>query len=163
MMMKIIVLILITITIPGCWYSFTGVSIPNDMKTLKIENFTNTSELVVPAFSQFFSQKLRDKFLAQSSLKQIDGEADLIIKGNITGYQIAPIALQGNDRAAQNRLTVNIEFQLISNKFEDYNKVYNVSNFVDFTTAYSSAESQLIQEISEKLSQDIFNKTFSNW
>ncbi len=151
------------IFLQGCWYSFTGVSIPNEMKTLKIENFTNTSELVVPAFSQLFSQKLRDKFLSQSNLKQIDGEADLIIKGNITGYQIAPIALQGNDRAAQNRLTVNIEFQLISNKFEDYNKVYNVSNFVDFTTAYSSAESQLIQEISEKLSQDIFNKTFSNW
>lgn len=161
--MKYIALFLIMMILKGCWYSFTGVSIPNEMKTLKIENFTNTSELVVPFFAQFFTQKLRDKFLAQSNLKQIDGEADLIIKGNITSYQITPIALQGNDRAAQNRLTVNIEFQLISNKFEDYNKVYNVSNFVDFTTAYSSAESQLIQEISEKLSQDIFNKTFSNW
>ncbi len=161
--MRNVLLITFLIFLKGCWYSFTGVSIPNEMKTLKIENFTNTSELVVPAFAQFFSQKLRDKFLAQSNLKQVDGEADLVIKGNITGYQITPIALQGNDRAAQNRLTVNIEFQLISNKFEDYNKIYSVSNFVDFTTAYSSAESQLIQEISEKLSQDIFNKTFSNW
>jgi outer membrane lipopolysaccharide assembly protein LptE/RlpB len=155
--------VLLGLLLQSCWYSFTGVSIPNELKTLKIENFTNTSELVVPAFSQIFSQKLRDKFLSQSSLKQIDGQADLIIKGNITGYQIMPIALQGNDRAAQNRLTVSIEFQLISNKFEEFNKVYNVSNFVDFTTAYSSAENQLIQEISEKLSQDIFNKTFSNW
>jgi hypothetical protein len=154
---------LMMLFLTGCWYSFTGVSIPNEMKTLKIENFTNTSELVIPSFSQFLTQKIRDKFLSQSSLKQVDGEADLVIKGNITGYQITPIALQGNDQAAQNRLTVNIELQLISNKFEEYNKVYNVSNFVDFTTAYTSAENQLIQEISEKLSQDIFNKTFSNW
>lgn len=148
----------------GCWYSFTGVSIPSDMKSLKIENFTNTAELVVPNFTQILSQKLRDTFLAQSNLKQVDtDQADLLIKGNIVSYTITPIALQGNDNAAQNRLTVAIEFSIFSQKFEEFNQNYTLSNFVDFSQNYNTIENQLLNEISTKLTQDIFNKTFSNW
>lgn len=155
---------LILVPTTGCWYSFTGVSIPNEMKSLKIENFTNTSELVVPNFTQLLSQKLRDTFLAQSNLKQVDtDQADLLIKGNILSYTIAPIALQGNDQAAQNRLTVSIEFSISSQRFEEFNQNFTLSNFVDFSQNYNTVENQLLNEISTKLTQDIFNKTFSNW
>src|ERR1043165_6551054 len=62
-------------------YSMSGASIAPDVKTVAIKYFTRTASLGPASMSQSFTEKLKDKFLSQTSLAIIDKNADLTFEG----------------------------------------------------------------------------------
>ena len=76
-----------------------------------------------------------------------------------------PIAVQDNDNASQNRLTISVKFELIVNEPEADKINFSATRFADFESNVNlaSVESQLIDDINSQISQDVINKLLSNW
>ncbi len=147
-------------------YSFTGASISPDVKTVSIQYFANNASLVVPTLSRVFTDALKDYFTSQTNLILVDRNGDLNLEGAITGYSIQPIAIQGNETAAQNRLTISVTVKFTNKKNEkqDFeNKTF--SRYQDYPSSQNLAtvQDQLIKEIDDALIQDIFNQAVVNW
>lgn len=146
-------------------YSFSGASISPEVKTFQVKFFSKTASLGPASLSQTFTEKLKDKFISQTSLALADRNADLTFEGSITGYTIAPIAIQANEIAAQNRLTISVMVKFTNLKDEKQNFESTFSRYVDYDSKENLAaiEDGLIQEINGQLVDDIFNKAVINW
>ena len=151
----------------GCkvQYSFTGASISPDIKTVSIDYFQNYSTLVNPALSSFFTEALKDRFITQTSLNQVKQDGDLQFSGQITGYSVSPIAIQGNEVAAKNRLTITIKVKYENKKDGKYNFDRSFTQFDDFPSdkEFSAVENTLVKTIVDKIIDEIFNSSVANW
>jgi len=146
-------------------YSFTGANISADVKTFTVFYFPNRAKLINPTLSSDFTEKLKEKLIRQTSLREENETGDLVFEGQITGYEVRPMAVQKDDMAAQNRLTITVRVKYTNNKNhdEDFDKTF--SSFEDFSSSLSlnDVESSIVPEILEKLMEDIFNATIANW
>jgi hypothetical protein len=146
-------------------YSFTGASISPNVKTVTIQYFSNQASLVVPTLSRTWTDALRDYFTSQTNLALIEKGGDLNFEGAITGYVVQPIAIQGNETAAMNRLTITINVKFTNRTNEKQNFETSFSRYQDYQSSLSLASVQdgLIKEITDQLVQDVFNKAVVNW
>ena len=147
-------------------YSFTGASIPPDVKTISVQTFPNYAPLVQPLLSQSFTEALKDKFQSQTNLQLVSRGGDLSFEGSITGYNVAPISIQsGTDVAAQSRLTITVSVKFTNSKNDKQNFETSFTRFADFESSKSlvTEEERLIKESNDQLVQDIFNKAVVNW
>ena len=147
--------------------SLTGSSIDARAKTVYIQTFRNNSTLVNPTLSQQFTNALKDRIQGQTPLTIVDSKSngDYSLEGSITGYTIRPVAIQGDETAAMNRLTITVSVTF-TNKFDEtQNFEQSFSRYADYSSSQnlSSVESTLISDISDALTDDIFNKAFVNW
>lgn len=155
------------VLLPGCKvsYSFTGANVSADVKTFSVYYFPNRARLVNPTLSTDFTEKLKEKLMKQTSLKEETENGDLVYEGQITDYEVRPMAIQKEDMAAQNRLTVSVRLKYTNNKdhTQDFDRTF--SAYEDFSSAMSlnDVESSIVPEILEKLMDDIFNATIANW
>jgi hypothetical protein len=150
----------------GCGvYSFTGASIPPEAKTISIGYFVNNAQFVEPSLSQSLTDAVRDRFLSQTSLDFVNEGGDLQIEGAITDYTTRPMAIQGDETAALNRLTVQVKVTFINtlDPTKDYESSF--TRFAEYpsTQDLNTVKDQLIAEINEALVDDIFNKAVVNW
>jgi len=146
-------------------YSFTGASISPEVKTISIDNFPNKALLVVPTLSRNFTEALQTYFTSQTNLVLVDRNGDLHLEGAIVGYRVQPVAIQGNETAGLNRLTITVEVKF-ANKFDDTQDFESTfSRYLDYPSDQNlvAVQEPLIQEINEQLVDDIFNKSVVNW
>jgi len=146
-------------------YTFTGASIAPDVKTFSVYYFPNRARLVNPTLSTDFTEKLKEKLLKQTSLREITENGDLIFEGQITEYEVRPMAIQKEDMAAQNRLTIGIRLKFTNNRDHEQDFDRTFTAFEDFASNLSlnDVESSIVPDIIEKLLDDIFNATIANW
>lgn len=146
-------------------YSFTGASISPDIKTVAIQYFPNRAPNFQPTLSQTFTETLKDKFTSQTNLQLSNSNADLTFEGEIKDYRVEPLAIQQNQTASLNRLTVTVrvKFSNSKNPKQDFDTAF--SRFEDFesTKSLDSVEKDLITKIVKQLVDDIFNKSVVNW
>ncbi len=158
--------ILILILLQSCKiYNFSGSSLSPDLKTIAISNFNNEVGTGPPRMAQNFTEKLKDYYQSNTSLKIVKSNADLYLEGAIIGYQLTPLAPTGQETASQNRLTISIKYKYENTKDSTQNVNLSTSNYADFpqSVSFSSVENDKIDEIFEKLLLDIFQKTTANW
>ena len=147
-------------------YSFSGASIPSEMKTISVQFFENTSALVVPYLSQQFTEALKDRIRNQSRLSVVRSDGDANMEGRITDYSIRPVAIQGNDRAGLNRLTVTVNVKYTNVLKPELNFEQSFQAFQEFSLnqgPIQTQEQKLLTLINRQLTEDIFNKAFANW
>jgi hypothetical protein len=146
-------------------YSFTGANISANVKTFSVFYFPNRAKLVNPTLSSDFTEKLKEKLLKQTSLKEETESGDLMFEGQITDYEVRPMAIQKEDMAAQNRLTVTVRLKYTNNKDHEADFDKSFSAYEDFSSSMSlnDVESSIVPQIVEKLIEDIFNATIANW
>lgn len=146
-------------------YSLNGASIPPEAKTVSVAVFQNFATLSPPTLSQSFTEALRTKLSSQSRLSLVSKGGDLSFEGSISNYNASPTAVQSTDQAAYNRLTITVNVKYNCSFDEKKNFEQSFSRYRDYksTENLASIESQLIQEITDLLTQDIFNKAFNNW
>ncbi len=163
---KIYLLATLLLIISGCHiYSFTGASIAPDIKTVSIQYFPNNAPLIQPNLSQIFTEKLKDKFVSQTSLSLINKNGDLNFEGSITNYTIQPVAIQANNIAAQNRLTITVNVKFTNKKSEKQNFESSFTRFSQYESSqsFTSVEDALIKDVTDQLVGDVFNKAVVNW
>ena len=150
----------------GCGvYSFTGASIPPSVKTFTVHFITNQAPVVVPSLSQVMTDALKTKMLNNSGLNQSESNGDLEFGGVITMYQVTPVAVQANETAALNRLTITVSIDYVNHQDEKQAWTSTFSRYSDFnsSTDLTSIQDALIKDITDQIVEDIFNKAVVNW
>ena len=146
-------------------YSFTGGS-TGDAKTLQVDFFPNQAPLVEPSLSQRFTQDLQDLFTRQTNLTLIKSNGDLYFSGEITGYRITPMSATAAQTAAQNRLTITVNVRFVNKLIEKDNFEKQFSFYSDFSASAQLSGGVLesaLDEILERITQDIFNASVAKW
>ena len=151
----------------GCGiYKFKDVSIPPEIKTVRVNYIENRARYINPQLSPRLTDKLRQKIVGQTRLSQTNSDndnADWDITGFITEYSFSTSAIS-NQQVANNRLTVSVHITL-NNRKEDKITDYDVSRSFEFkgNQSFQQAENALGDEMIRTLTDEIFNRLFSNW
>ena len=146
-------------------YSFTGGS-TGDAKTLQIDFFPNQAPLVEPSLSQSFTQGLQDLFTRQTNLTLTKSNGDLYFSGEITGYRVNPMSATAAQTAAQNRLTITVNVRFTNKLIEkdDFEKQFSFYSDFDANAQLTGGVLDgALDEILERVIQDIFNASLGNW
>ena len=151
-------------------YSFTGSSIPIGVETFQVDYFENTAggkpgSTIEPGLDRDFTIALQDLIVNQTSLNLVNEGGDIIYSGEIVEYSVTPMAATAEIKAAQNRLTmaVMLEYENVSNEEDNFEKRF--SFYYDFPgnlQVYDIKDSAL-EEIFERITQDILNETLAKW
>ncbi len=146
-------------------YSFTGIAISPEASTFYVAPFTSQTADAPPNFSEIFTQKLNDRVRTETSLKESQTDPDITFKGIVTTFRVTSEAPEAGSQTAVNRLTVSVKITIEDVTAEEKTKHFTASWFVDFPGDVNllDVQDQLITEITDQLTEDIFNKAFSNW
>jgi hypothetical protein len=146
-------------------YRFTDASINPNIKSVSVQTFPNLAPIQVPSLSQVFTDKLKTKFLRESNLTVLSNGGDIDFNGSIINYSIDPAAVTQTETVAQNRLTISIRVEytdrLDPNK--SFSQVFSDNEVYASAEDISTVENRLIDIITDKLVQSIFNRAFANW
>jgi hypothetical protein len=141
------------------------VSIDPAIKTIRVNFLENKARYVNPQLSPQLTDKLRQKIVSQTNLTQVNNEnADYEISGFISQYDVSTSAISGQ-QVASNRLTVGVSITLTDHKNNTEPKQFSVSRSFDFsaTLTLPQAEARLSEEMIRNLTDEIFNRIFSDW
>tara|TARA_A100001011_G_scaffold54794_1_gene53495 strand:+ start:62 stop:532 length:471 start_codon:yes stop_codon:yes gene_type:complete len=147
-------------------YSLTGASISPETTSFQVNYFQNNAPLIEPGIERDFTNKLIDLLINQTSLELVKSNGDLVYEGEIVEYRISPTTATSDNRAAQNRLTVgvNVRFYDIKDPDADFEKRF--SFYYDYPASVQLIGSQkdtAIEEIFERITQDVFNASLAKW
>lgn len=145
-------------------YRFNDVTIPDSVKTVKVVPFTVRATYTNTQLAPQLSDKLRQKIVSQTRLKQTSGDnADWEISGVITDYSFSTSGIS-NNQTSTNRISVAVQVTKLDQK-SGATEEYSVSRNFDFPASQTlqQAESSLLSEMIRGLTDDIFNQIFSNW
>jgi len=163
--LPIIALIWFSASVSSCGiYRFKDVSIPDSIKTVKVNFIENKARYINPQLSPQLTDKLRQKIVNQTRLVQTNGDnADWEITAFISDYSVSTAAISQQQNATD-RLNVSVSVS-IYDRLANTTKDYPVSRSFDFsaTITLQQAEVQLNEQIISNLTDEIFNKLFSNW
>jgi hypothetical protein len=146
-------------------YNFTGAK-PVDAKTFQVNYFQNNAELIEPGIERTFTLELQDIIQSQTNLNLVSQGGELIYEGEIVEYRIAPMTATADQRAAQNRLTITVMVRFTNRNKEEDNFEKRFSFYYDFDANAQLVGSQLtsaLDEIFERITQDIFNESLAKW
>lgn len=150
-------------------YSFSGAA--TSAKTISIEPFFNNTDLAPANIGATFTNKLKDYYQQNSSLR-VTEPGELHIEGVISEYRINAMAPVSTGRpgdpstAALSRLTIGVKITFEDslepkNNFKDrtFSFYKDFDNNLNFTTIQEDLEKQIFDQILI----DIFNATVANW
>lgn len=164
---KYIILIVITGSLVGCgFYSFTGASISSKTKTFQVNRFENNSLLVEPGLEVTFRNALISLLENQTNLTNVNSNGDIVYEGEITDFRISPTTATAQQTAAQNRLTITVKVHFYDKNDEDAEFDQSFSFFYDYAGSEQLVGSQkttAIDEIFERITQDVFNASLAKW
>jgi hypothetical protein len=145
-------------------YSFKDVSIPPEVKTVKIGLIENKARYVNPQLSPRLTERLQQKIIGQTRLTRTNNDdAHYQINGYISEDNISTAGIS-NQTAATNRLTIGVHITFV-NTLIGKTQEFDIARNFDFNANLSrqQAEAALNEEIIKNLGDEIFNRIFSNW
>jgi hypothetical protein len=148
------------------------VSIPAEVKSIHIAYLENRARLVNPQLAPQLNDKFRQKVTSQASkLTQIQtSDADYDVSGYVSDYNYSTSGIS-NQQASSNRLSVTVHI-IFKNHLDPTGRKVAPADFeADVTRNFDFPASQTIQEFESgqiatvvtNLTDEIFNKLFSNW
>jgi hypothetical protein len=167
--MKYVIIVLsitITLLLNGCGiYNFTGAK-PVNAKTFQVNYFQNNADLIEPGIERTFTLELQDIIQNQTNLNLVSQGGELLYEGEIVDYRISPMTATADQRAAQNRLTIAVNVRFSNRNKEEDNFEKRFSFYYDFDANEQLVGSKLsagLDEIFERITQDIFNESLAKW
>jgi len=149
----------------GCFYKFNDVSVPPEVKTIKILTFDNKARYTNNRLSPQLADRLRQKIVSQTKLTPVNNEsADWEISGYISQYDVTTSAIS-NQQVATNRLIVGVSITITDRVTGTEPRNLSISRSFDFsaTLTLTQAEQRLNDEMIRNLADEIFNQIFSDW
>ena len=164
--LKYILLIFIAFGINSCSvYNFTGTG-KIDAKTYQVNYFQNNAPLIEPGIERTFTQKLQNLIQNQTNLNLVNSGGDLLYEGEIVDYRITPTTATADITAAQNRLTmtINVRFSNKNKETDNFEKKFSFFyNYSGTDQLVGSKLTEALDEIFERITQDIFNESLAKW
>jgi hypothetical protein len=110
------------------------------------------------------TNRLQEKVVNQTRLNRTnEDDADWVVSGYINEYRVTTSGIS-NQQASLNRLSVGAKITLKDNLTQKTTNYDVIRNF-EFaaTQSLQQAEQALAEDILKGLSEEIFNRLFSNW
>jgi hypothetical protein len=147
-----------------CRYSLKDVSIPPEVKTVKVFFIENKARYINPQLSPKLTDKLRQKIVNQTRLSQTNNEADYEVSGYISDYSVSTSGIS-QQQVASNNLNVTVHIIFRNRLDEKKNFEADLTRNFPFSSSKSltQAEGELNEQIINNLTDEIFNRIFSNW
>ena len=160
--------IMACLPLAGCVpsYKFNGSAINYDVyKTIDISEFPIRAALVYPPLQQVFENKLLDTVTRQTRLQEVDGNSDLEMTGEITGYSLSPQSVGTDAYATETRLTitVRVKYTDTKNPANDIDQSFSAYRQFSSSLMLTDVQDDLCNEICDELVDLIFNATLGNW
>ena len=148
-------------------YSFKDISIDySKVKTIKIGFIENKARYINPQLSVKLTDKLQQKISSQTKLTRTNSDdAHWQITGYISNYDPSITVGISNQQSTTNRLTVTVHI-ILKKVVENTTQEFDVTRNFDFDANLSlqQAETQLLdKDVIPTITDEIFNKIFSNW
>lgn len=147
-------------------YSFRDVSIDySKIKTIKIGFIDNRARYINPQFSPRLTDNLQQKIANQTKLTRTNNDdAHLQLSGTITGYDPTVTVGVSSNQSAINRLVVTVHI-VVKKTLENKTEEFDVTRNFDYSASKTlqQAEAELLGDIVKNITDEIFNKLFSNW
>ncbi|MEY4127472.1 MAG: hypothetical protein RL737_1661, partial [Bacteroidota bacterium] len=118
--MKTILLSLVILGLSSCWPSKIGFKdtggMPEEWKYFHLQTLQNNAATCPLSYSAGLTEAIKDGIQNNTRLGLATkiGDAQVQISGEITSYNVNPIAIQNGDNAAKNRLTVSVQFTIFT-------------------------------------------------
>ncbi len=152
-------------TAATCSVKMVNTSIPPNIKTFYVKPFGNNAYNAPPDIGNTFSEQLKDQIRRQSRLSFSDVNPDVEFEGNVQSYNITSVAPNPNESTQFSRLRITIKVDYIDNTDEENNweQSFSFEQDYDATVNLVDVQDQLIGDIFDQLTTDVFNKTFGKW
>ncbi|MBC5836463.1 LptE family protein [Flavobacterium muglaense] len=164
--LKYISILIVLFSFSSCSvYNFTGTG-KIDAKTFQVNFFPNNSDLIEPGIDRTFTLALQDLIQNQTNLNLVKTSGDLTYEGEIVDYRISPMTATADQKASQNRLKIriNVRFTNKNKEADDFEKTFEF--FYDYPASTQLTGSTLttaLDEIFDRITQDIFNESLAKW
>lgn len=165
---KMCMLLIGIVLLCGCKvsYSFNGASIDyNKTKTITIQDFPIRSSYVWGPMGPMFNTALKDEFANHTRLQQVKRNGDLNLSGEITQYSQRNKGVSSEGFSAQTELaiTVNVRFVNAIDHSQDFERSFTATASYETTKSLTSVQQELVQQMVDDLSEQIFNAAVANW
>lgn len=152
----------------GCLnYSFTGTSIPSDVRTIYIPFFDDQSGGGIGDISDRLNRSLINRFVNQSRLSQTGSEdnADALIDGMITSYRVRPFSIGGDQRANLNEITITVRasFRYADRSEPLWDKNFSGSATYDVQENPVDGEVTATEQALQQIANNMFNDAVGDW
>lgn len=165
---KRILPLVVLLMMSGCQisYRFNGASIDySTTHSISIADFPNNAALVYPALSNDLSEGIRDLFQRQTRLQVLRKNGDLEIEGEITGYDLTPMAVSADSYAAETKLTLTVRVRFTNNTMPDesFERTYSAFQTFDSSRILNDVQAELCTAMISQIAENIFNDTVAKW
>ncbi len=118
-----------------------------------------------PGVMADFIEALKDIYTRQTRLIQVPRNGDLQLEGEITGFDLTPMAIGSDAFSQETKLTITIKVKFVNTKDEKQNFETTMSMHRNFPNSQQlfEVQDQLVAEIVKELTEMIFNRTVANW
>ncbi|HEX9613949.1 MAG TPA: LptE family protein [Bacteroidota bacterium] len=150
---------------PGCRYSFSGGSVPPNMKTVAIPIVQDQSGHGDPALKDLFTQQLVDAFTSDGSLTLTDREtSDSVLETVVTSVRESATVVKPGEQVSERRITLTAHVTFTDLKLRKTLWEKDFSQWGDFPSgADITHRNEGVQEAVRKLTEDILNETVAGW
>lgn len=149
----------------GCFYSFTGASVPSHLKTLALPFADDRSGSGEAGLRENFTEKLIKKFVDDNSFEITEqGSSDAIIETVIQNINDAPASIIAGESVAYRRITISakVVYKDLINRKTIFEEVFRAE--ADYEAAdVITGRSEAISKALDLLTEDILLKVVSNW
>lgn len=163
-----LLILFVPVLLSGCVrYSFTGVSIPDDVTTIYIPFFADRSNSGLSYLSDELNEALVNRFVNQSRLRLASSAetADVVIDGTITGYSNRPFSIAGDQEADLNRveITVRASYKYTSEESPVWDKSFNGNFEYDPNVDPIEGEREAALQALSRIAGNMFNDALGQW
>ncbi|MBI5049111.1 MAG: LptE family protein [Deltaproteobacteria bacterium] len=141
----------------GCGYHIAGKggSMPGSVAIISIPFFKN--QVRKPDVETIITTALVDEFVKSGIVKVVDENAEAILNGAVTGYNLTPVSFNSTDVIQEYRLTIKIEIELVRSSdgkilWEDK----NITDYEDFKVSAADINTTKAAELDivKKMARD---------
>ncbi|MDR2233457.1 MAG: LPS assembly lipoprotein LptE [Tannerella sp.] len=135
------------------------------VKSISIKDFPNMAPLVYPPLAQKLTDQLREKYNRQTPLEVIRENGMMDLEGEITSYDMTPLAVQEDMFASQTRLTVTVRVRFTNQVMPEDDFEQSFSAYQEFSSSEDPTlvEDQLTDLIIKEIIEQIYNATVAKW
>ena len=159
----LLVNILVSCTIS---YKFTGTSIDyTKIKTISLDKFPIRANYVWSPMESMFYNSISDLYAQKTKLKVLKRDGDLQLSGEIVEYSQTnkSVGSDGYSTQVQLKMVVNVRFVNTKKHEDDFEQRFSATTEYDSSKQLASVQEELVQEMINDITDQIFNATVSKW
>jgi hypothetical protein len=149
----------------GCSYSFTGSSVPQHLRTIRIALFDDQTGSGEPALREQVTNRLIERFRQDNSLDATDQvSADCELEGAIATFTDLPTVVTAGESVQRARITIGVQAVFRDQKLKKtvYEKTFTAWGEYDIGADPTIRRAAITTAI-DKVTEDILLETVSGW